>query len=264
MKIGLSSYTWSWAVGVKGYEPEKPIGIMDLFEMTKSRGIPVLQIIHNINLHEMSEEEVAKVSSAADDYGIEIEVGTWGIEPEHLLRYLELAKKMRAKLVRSVTESWDEKAETNIKEVLPQYEEAGVSLALENVDEHPAEELARFVERIGSPLVGICLDTVNSFAAVETPETVVKVLSPYTLCLHVKDYDIVRVPHMLGFNIEGRPAGEGRLDVPWIIANLKKERRDPNVILEIWTPFTNTLEETIKKENEWVDRSLVYLKSIIH
>ena len=60
MKIGVSSYTWSWAVGVKGYEPKNPVKVMELLEMTKNHGISVLQIIDNICLHTMSDKELQK------------------------------------------------------------------------------------------------------------------------------------------------------------------------------------------------------------
>jgi hypothetical protein len=84
------------------------------------------------------------------------------------------------------------------------------------------------------------------------------------LSLHVKDFDVVRVSHQIGFSIEGRPAGEGRLNVKWIIGYLKQEGKEPNAIFELWTPFTNTVEETIKKEEEWAVKSLEYLKTIIN
>ena len=69
----------------------------------------------------------------------------------------------------------------------------------------------------------------------------VKNLAPHTLCLHVKDFDIVRVSHMLGFSIEGRPAGEGRLGVKRVVECIKNEGKDPNAILEVWTPFTGSI-----------------------
>jgi sugar phosphate isomerase/epimerase len=146
--------------------------------------------------------------------------------------------------------------------VLPEYEKAEVSIALENHDEHRSEELAAFVERIGGGNVGVCLDTVNSFAALEAPEQVVQNLAPHTLNLHVKDYEVVRFGNELGFSIVGRPAGEGRLDVRWTIDYLKERGRSPNAIIELWTPFTETIEKTIALEEEWAVRSVRHLRSI--
>jgi sugar phosphate isomerase/epimerase len=263
MKIGVSNYTWSWAVGVKGYEPKNPLDSIGLLQKAKNNHVSVLQIVDNPCLHEMSEEELERVSSVADEFGVTLEIGTRGIEPDHLMKYLNIAKKLKSKLIRTLTHRLDDEAASWIKEVLPSYEDAGVAIALENHDEHPTKELAGFLDSIGSSLVGVCLDTVNSFAALEQPKLVLKNLAPHALSLHVKDFDIVRVGHQLGFSIEGRPAGEGRLDVKWIVDYLKNMRKDPNAILELWTPFTKTVEETIKKEEEWAVKSLKYLRSII-
>jgi len=74
---------------------------------------------------------------------------------------------------------------------------------------------------------------------------------------------VVRFEHELGFSILGRPAGEGRLEVEWVIDSLKEKGRNPNAILEIWTPFTKTLEKTIQLEEEWARKSIDYLNTVI-
>jgi sugar phosphate isomerase/epimerase len=63
--------------------------------------------------------------------------------------------------------------------------------------------------------------------------------------------------------IEGRPAGQGRLDVPWLLKRLKEAGRDPNAILELWTPEQDSLEATIAKEDAWARESIEYLRTLI-
>jgi sugar phosphate isomerase/epimerase len=109
----------------------------------------------------------------------------------------------------------------------------------------------------------VCLDTVNSFAALEPPDVVVKTLGPHTLNLHVKDFDVVRVQSQLGFSIQGRPAGKGRLDIPGIVSLLREMGRDPNAILELWTPFEGNIEKTVEKEELWAAESLSYLRTVL-
>lgn len=67
---------------------------------------------------------------------------------------------------------------------------------------------------LGSDWVGICLDTVNSLGAAEGIGVVVETLGPSVVNLHLKDFVVLRAAHMMGFSIEGRPAGRGQLDVP--------------------------------------------------
>jgi sugar phosphate isomerase/epimerase len=111
---------------------------------------------------------------------------------------------------------------------------AGVKLALENHDRFDSRTLAAIVVELGTEHAGVCLDTVNSFGALEGPAIVVPTLAPYTLSLHVKDFTVRRPPHQMGFVVEGCAAGAGRLDLPWILGVLRAAGRDVNAILETW------------------------------
>jgi sugar phosphate isomerase/epimerase len=147
---------------------------------------------------------------------------------------------------------------------MPEFANAGVVLAIENHDRFKVKTLVDILDRIDSPNVGICLDTVNSFGAGEGPEVVVAALGPYVVNLHVKDFTIRRHRHMLGFEVEGMPAGRGMLDVPWLLERLQAFGRDPNAILETWPPPEATIPETITKEDAWVRESIQYLRTLIH
>ena len=146
---------------------------------------------------------------------------------------------------------------------MPEFRAAGVQLAIENHDRFPASVLAQLVEHLGPDQAGICLDTVNSFGALEGPEVVVDTLAPYTLNLHVKDFTIVRADSLMGFVINGCPAGTGRLNVPWLLDRLAAAGRDVNAIVELWTPFGPNLEATIAREREWADESVRRLRQFI-
>ena len=147
--------------------------------------------------------------------------------------------------------------------VVARFAGAGVKLAIENHDRFPARQLARMVEALGPDHVGVCLDTVNSFGALEGPEIVVKTLAPYTLNLHVKDFTIARVSSQMGFVIHGCPAGQGRLNVPWLLEQLRAAGRAGNAVLELWTPRGATLEETVVREAAWAEESVRYLRRFI-
>jgi len=150
-----------------------------------------------------------------------------------------------------------------IKGIIPEFERAGICLAIENHDRFKTRALAEIVERIGSDYVGICLDTANSFGALEGPEVVLQVLGPLAVNLHLKDFVIFRPRHMMGFIIEGRPVGQGQLDVPWLLQGLCDMGRDPNAILELWTPPEETLAQTIAKQDAWARASIEYLRRLI-
>ena len=153
-------------------------------------------------------------------------------------------------------------AETAITQVLRQLEQNGVALALENNEAFSAAEFAALIQRIASPHVGICLDTANSLGRPETLHTVVETLAVHAIELHAKDYDIRRIDTRMGFSVVGTPAGEGRVDFDYVLAELRRHGRSGiRVIVEHWPPFTGTIEETIRIEQDWLLRSVRFLRS---
>ncbi len=66
---------------------------------------------------------------------------------------------------------------------------------------------------------------------------------------------------MMGFLIQGLPAGDGMLNVPWLLE--KVGDRCQSAILELWTPPEKKMEDTIVKEDDWARKSISYLKNII-
>jgi hypothetical protein len=46
------------------------------------------------------------------------------------------------------------------------------------------------------------------------------------------------------------------LDIPWLLGRLKSLGRNPNAILELWTPPDADSPATIRKEAEWAGASV--------
>jgi sugar phosphate isomerase/epimerase len=268
MRLGISSWTYTWAIGVPGEPPQQPMKAVDLLNKAAALDVHVVQVADNLPLHELSSKELERFEKHALELDIQVEVGTRGIAHQHLRTYLQLAQRLHSPILRVVVDTADHHPEEDevvsiLKEIVPEFERAGVRLAIENHDRFKARILADIVERIGSPSVGICLDTVNSFGALEGPDVVLAALGPLVVNLHVKDFDIFRANHSMGFIVEGRPAGQGRLNVPWLLQELRGYGLDPNAILELWTPPEQRLAETIAKEDAWAHASVKYLRSLI-
>jgi sugar phosphate isomerase/epimerase len=146
--------------------------------------------------------------------------------------------------------------------IAPELERSGVRLAFENA-RIPAERLSRMIDEAGSDRIGVVLDTVNSLALPEGTEYVARTLARHTMCLHVKDFAVSRVWHMMGFTVEGRPAGQGQLNVPWLIDLVRREGRSANAILELWPPEQPSLPETVALEQRWAVESIAYLRRYV-
>ena len=268
-QLGISSWSYPWAIGVPGYPmPKNPLTAVGLLEKAKTLGVDVVQIADNLPLHRLSTAELEELRNTADEYGIKLEIGTRGVQPEHLRQYLAITKFLNSGLLRTLThtvESQPDLAQNEawLREVLPDFAAAGVVIALENYERHSAAELADLIRKIDHPALGVCLDTVNNFGALEGPEVVLNTLAPYVLNLHIKDFAIARIDTAMGYLVTGKPAGEGRLNVPDVIELLNQNNRAINIILELWPPYQNSVEATIQNEAEWVERSITYLKSAL-
>ena len=267
MKLGIGTYTYMWSIGFPGAAPEKPMDCFDLLSKASELGVHVVQYGPNLPLDVLSEQELDRLVKQAQDCGIEIEVGTRGLETEHLRLQIRLAKKVGASLLRTVPELAGSTPTVSqihdcLAAIVPDLEGSRIRLALEN-GKVPAEVLAGVLENLAPERIGVTLDTVNSLAIPEGTREVVKQLAKHTFCFHVKDFVVRRVWHMMGFNVEGCPADQGQMDLPWILAELRAAGADPNAILELWPPEQTHLQQTIALEHAWAKESISNLRRYI-
>jgi 3-oxoisoapionate decarboxylase len=268
-RLGLGSYACAWAIGVPGYEPpEAPMDAFGLLRFADELGLKLIQIADNLPLHEVSEAKRYALRDEARHRGISIEVGTRGILPDVLHPYIEIARFFESPILRVVVDTKDhhpspEEVVSLVRAALPALEAAGITLAIENHDRFKARTLAKIVAELHHPNVGICLDTVNSFGSLEGPEAVLDAVGRYVVNLHVKEFTIRRVPHNMGFIVTGMPAGQGMLDVPWLLQTLKNCGRSFNAIIELWPSPEATMRETVAKELDWARQSAAYLRTLI-
>lgn len=266
MKLGISSYTLTWAVGVKGYLPERRLDEIGLLVAARDLGVRLVQIADNMPLHKMSGQQIINLLQKAKEDGIEIEVGANNMTPENLEAYIHIAERFQSKILRFAFDGEDFKPTVRevisiIKNAEPELKKRNIILALENHDRLFTCDFRKIVEEVNSPYVGICLDCANSLGVGEGFHEVVKQLAPYTVNFHLKEVFIKRKYHKMGFDTEGRPFGEGCLPLQWILEQLPEKCK--TVILEQWTPPEETIQKTIEKESDWAQKSIYYLKNYL-
>lgn len=267
MRLGIGTYSYMWAIGFEGARPERPLTAMGLLEKARRLGVRLVQVGPNLPLAALPAPELDSFVAAAREWGIELELGTRGITAEHITAQVALAKRIGATLLRTIPEIGSETPAAAdlpayLRAVVPLLEGEGVRLGLEN-GKVPAEGLRAALETVASPNVGIILDTVNSLAISEGWRYVAQVLAPFTNCLHLKDFAVQRVWSMMGFTVEGRPAGQGQVDVPWLLETLRAAGAHCNLVLELWPPEQPALERTIALEQSWNEQSVAYLRGFV-
>ena len=264
MKPGISSYTFGWAVGVRGHQPAHPLDENGLLDKCGELGVSLLQIGDNLPLHTFDHARLERLSSRAARDGVQLEVGARGLTIERVSQYAAIARRLHAKLIRFVIDDSNyHPPPEQVAGILLQAQSAldGLTLAIENHDRFSAETLRQIIEDAGSEHIGICLDTANSLGAGEGLQTVLDALAPFTVNLHIKDFHVQRVPHLMGFTVSGRPAGDGLLEIPLLLKQLAPFDRCHTAILELWTPPEAEVAQTIAKESTWAVQSVEFLKS---
>jgi sugar phosphate isomerase/epimerase len=277
MKLGIGSYTFMWSIGFKGpnpaypdkeARPSNPLTALGLLQKARELGVRLVQTGPNLPLDQLPPVELDEFVQCARDWGIELELGTRGLDYDHLVRQVALAKHIGAGLIRTLPEIGGSYATQGqlippvVRQIVPLLEKEGIKLGIEN-GRTPAGELRAALDEIGSPNVGIVLDMVNSLAVPEGWKEVTRALAPHTVCVHYKDFTIRRAWHMMGFICEGVPSGKGMVETRWLLEALQVSRHDFNVIIELWPPEQATIDETASLERAWAAESTLYLRQFI-
>ena len=265
MLLGISSYTFGWAVGVRGNVPARPLDENALLDKARKHGVKVLQIGDNLPLHTFDRARLQRLAERAAQEAVQLEIGARRLTPERIAEYADIARRVGARLIRFVIDDSDYHPAPKIvieilREAGPMLD--GLTLGIENHDRFPAATLREIIEVVGSERIGVCLDTANSLGAGEGLETVLSALAPLTVNLHIKDFQIERVPSLMGFTVAGCPAGDGFLNVPQLLKLLAPFGRCQTAVLEMWTPPEPRMEDTIAKEARWATQSLHFLKPL--
>jgi sugar phosphate isomerase/epimerase len=268
MKLGVSSFTFPWAIG--GIEPDHPV-VMDAFQLlekARALGADVLQIADNLPIGHLSNEDLSKLKASAASYAIALEVGTRGIKTENLERFFEIAQMLGSPILRVVIDSKGHEPEISeicelLKPFAARFKSANIKLAIENHDRLTCAEFNEIIDRVGPDWVGICLDTVNSLGAVEAPNTVIPALAPRAINVHMKDFEIVRTNGQMGFSVRGTALGQGRLDVAEVISAVGGSSREITSVIELWTPRQDSYLATVELEDAWASESVAFLRKSI-
>ena len=268
MKIGLGSYAFRWSIGIKDRQPTQPMTALDLLDIAHRHGLSLVQYADNLPLDRLSAQEHVALKQRADSYGMALELGTQSFNAEELARYIPIGERIGSKILRVALDAEDAlipvpELAAQIRDLLPDGKKAGLRFAIENHFNYPSPRMVELLDAVADDALGVCLDVANSICAGEWPMTTVKMLAPYAINLHLKDYEITPDPHGVGFRIHGTPLGDGRAEIEEILACLSHCPTDMSVILEHWLPHTGDMAATCRLEHTWLERTVAAAKRLV-
>lgn len=269
LKLGLFSYSYHLAFGKHPvFEPERKMDLFAFMDRCKEFDLDGIQIDPQ-HLESWDEEYLQKIVDYAKNYGFYIEYGTTGVEKEHLLKQLEIARKLTSPILRTYIGFDPHEKGTNtlyevehaiqvLNQVKEKAEEYQIKIAIENHCDLKTDELIELIRCVDSPYVGVCVDLGNFMIHLENPVDSVRKLAPYIYSTHFKDYNSKMMNW--GFKTFGVPLGEGKIDLAAVVDILANVSNLDRIMLEIPVEKCNTEQETLKYEDDTVRKSILYAR----
>jgi len=270
MRLGVTSYTYRWAVGGDfrfgdKFRPGKPLDVFGLVDKVSALRLEILQIADNISF-DLTAQEYEELGETAKSKGIALQLGAEGISRSVVEKYSQVADLVGSSLLNLYAAKREpvKIVVDRIRGFLPLLRDHKLALTLENEDSglYSCHELAEIFRQVNDPLVGACIDTMNSAAILENPLETVKVLAPYALCIHLKDFTVKR-ESVSGFSVFGAPVGKGMLDIKAVLDMIKEAGRDPDILLEQFMGRKGGEGETLKEEERWVKEGIEFVRSVM-
>ena len=266
MKVGIGSYAFRWAIGTEDFVPPNPLTPSGLLEKAAELGAEVVQICDNVPLDRLPDKTLTGLAERAAKLNLTLEIGIKGSRPEHLRHHLALAERLSARLLRVVLAApgWKPSIDelvTIFKSLSPELHAKDITIAIENHFYLRPAELAHLVKLIDDPLVGVCLDPLNSITLFVSPAETIATLAPFAVSVHVKNALVTRP--QTGFYIGGCPLDQGLLDLPDMLNTVRAAGRSPNFLVECWMDQLDDQAATLAQEEAWTRQGIVYLRQLL-
>lgn len=296
LRLGMHTYTLhffglgeSWGFG-KDYYFEQTLSLYELMEMAEKWELDGLQItkvdlLTTAKEDPFSTENLHKVAAAAKKHGLFLEFNSSfqagsdsrvNCTVEEALRIghdlsAELVKFsldirrprelygscFHPDVIRQMADRYDE-----FKANIPLIEQYGMQIAIENHTDTFADEILWIVDKLNHPLIGTCVDTMNPLQVIENPHYAMERMLPKAYCCHFSDDIIVVDP--LGVHDIGAPHGQGSMDCPRMVAQIREMSPMDKIIFENEIAFKSLdepIEEARARELQACEESVRYLRN---
>jgi sugar phosphate isomerase/epimerase len=248
--LGVDSWSFSFACGMRReFKPAKRMTAWDVLAKVRQWGLKGAQVGIG-EMPKLDSSDFESFRKAVAEAGLYWEVSAGSVQNEQaVLRALEYNVPLGSKIVRSFMEGFGiqfklkdlalddyvSEAIAHIKNLLPQFEQRGLRLGLENHGGLRLKHLRRVLTTFPSEHLGLCLDTGNPLLTLEDPVEVARELAPRAYTCHLKDWNLIRDGD--GLIVRGCALGDGVVDLKAVVDMLRVQApRDQPLHLNIESP----------------------------
>lgn len=138
-----------------------------------------------------------------------------------------------------------------LRALAPIAEQYGITITVHS-SHFTAAEYLQMMQDVGSPFVGLCLDTANAFLVFQNPVEFARQVAPWVKSTHLKDSLVYLQPEGLDW-LGGCPLGRGLVDLPIIVDLLYQANPELNLSIEDhWGRMTMPIfKSTFLDSFEW-------------
>lgn len=276
MKIGIITWSCRFALGC-GREDQAGIpGCISFPAFVEQAAALGLDGIMAETNYLADESEYPQLRRLFEKHNLYLEIGGWGCSPDALKNQLRIARLLGSRILRTAIlgrgrflhspaerRQMLREAEKNLCAILPEAEKYRIAIAIENHQDFTAPELLGVVRRVESEYCGICFDTGNSIPILQDPYRECRLLAPYVKTVHFKDFQIADTDRELtGARLYGTALGDGVLDLPREMRTIFRAAPEANWNIELQLGPGSTPEETYRREEAAVVRSIAYARNL--
>lgn len=287
MKLGLHTYSlYMHGIGQAWTNFSCPwprqLSTFELFELLVDLDLEGVHLDDGV-LEHLEPNYLQEVGAAAREAGLYLEynfsmdLGEFGVGIQHNLpEAIQTARHLGADVIKvgmdmrrprpvaasrfhpEVVRQLDAVAGT-LAAAAPQAAEYGIRLAVENHCDSFADEILWLLDRVDSPVVGACIDTVNGLHVTEDPMVAIEKLAPRAFTNHFRD-DRIEFQRW-GFKLVGTAVGEGDIDMrrAYEIFRVQSGMERINIETELDTPVDN-MQKALDMEIDAIRRSIRYCR----
>ncbi len=218
-----AGYTGNWSVRTDG----KPLRSRDFLDLAVRYGLSSVEAPPEYFAPGVKKEDLIALREEAKARNLGIVVDGPRIDPDAFRPCLEQAALLGTTVVRCVLsgllcgdrrpmgglDGWQRHLDQmiqHLKTIVPIAADLGLKIGVENHQDATSADLIRLCEEVGSPNVGVTLDTGNPLAVAEDPVIFAERILPYLVHVHLKDYRMTATPS--GYRLFHCPIGAGVVD----------------------------------------------------
>jgi sugar phosphate isomerase/epimerase len=220
-----AGFTGNWAQRTDG----KPLGAVEFLDLAARFGLTSVEAPPRYIDQAEDEGALANFRAEAEERGLSFVLAGPRIDFEAFRKAIPQAKLLGATVIRCVIsgvlcgdrrpigglEGWKRQLEQTaqtLKQIAPLAEDNGIRIGVENHQDATSADLIWLCETVGSPNIGVTLDTGNPLAVAEDPVEFAERILPYLVHVHLKDYRMAATES--GYRLFHCPIGVGMVDFP--------------------------------------------------